>query len=146
MLFGNRNVRLASDFIDGSFISDGKIRILGPCVSDEGKMRFFIPIHGTDPFSTHELTKIVGLDIIDENGKWKMRQAQYSAREVRGYPRIAEVAIEGLLTKLVVETVNEYRAQCRFRRARAKEDFADIVYPKQKEEVSGDASGELSPL
>ena len=137
MLFGNRNVRLASDFIDGSFISDGKIRILGPCVSDEGKMRFFIPIHGTDPFSSHELTKIVGLDILDENGQWKMREAQYSAREVRGYPGIAEVAIE---------TVNEYRAQCRFRRASAKEDFADIVNPKQKEEVSGDASGELSPL
>ena len=73
-------------------------------------------------------------------------EAQYSAREVRGYPGIAEVAIEGLLTKLVVETVNEYRAQCRFRRASAKEDFADIVNPKQKEEVSGDASGELSPL
>ena len=139
MLFGNRNVRLASDFIDGSFISDGKIRILGPCVSDEGKMRFFIPIHGTDPFSSHELTKIVGLDILNENGQWKMLEAQYSAREVRGYPGIAEVAIEGLLTKFVVETVNEYRAQCRFRRASAKEDFADIVNPKKKEEERGDA-------
>lgn len=146
MLFGNREVCLASDFIDGSFISDGKIRILGPCVSDEGKTRFFIPIHGTNPFSGHGLTKIVGLDILDENGQWKIRQAQYSAREVRGYPGIAEVAIESLLTKLVVEAVNEYRAQCRFRRARAKEDFADIVYPKQKKEVGGDASGGLSPL